>query len=201
MVSNPAGQVYHRFGAGKSSYLIVGENTGSAVQLKGEWSPWIRVLPSAQQWDIRLESITVRNKTYGINKDIMLDSGTSYSYFPAPACEALNEALDGRLRSNSSTRIYPRNQPNETIKFQFNGLSVERCFSDMLDPRPNTESDPTGGPSTKPTFKPIGTLTRLGVDLEICILGNGGSEWRLEGTMSEDIWLSSNLASGQICNG
>lgn len=99
-------------------------------------------------------------------------AGTSYSYFPAPACEALDEALDGRLRSNSSTRIYPRNQPNETIKFQFNGLSVERGFSDMLDPRPNTESDSTGGPSAKPTFKPIGTLTRLGIDLEICILGN-----------------------------
>src|ERR1700761_7381350 len=99
-------------------------------------------------------------------------AGTSYSYLPAIACEALDEALDGRLRSNSSTRIYPRNQPSETIKFQFNGLSVYRGFSEMLDPRPNTESDSTGGPSAEPTFKPIGTLTRLGVDLEICILGN-----------------------------
>lgn len=105
-------------------------------------------------------------------EDSSMFAGTSYSYLRTQACEALDEALGGRVRSNSSTRIYPRNQPNETIKFQFNGLSVERGFSDMLDPRPNTESDPTGGPSAKPTFKPIGTLTRVGVDLEICILGN-----------------------------
>ncbi|KAJ7723109.1 hypothetical protein B0H14DRAFT_2641984 [Mycena olivaceomarginata] len=38
-------------------------------------------------------------------------SCTSYSYLPAQACEALDEALGGQVQSNSSTRIYPRNQP------------------------------------------------------------------------------------------
>jgi hypothetical protein len=101
----------------------------------------------------------------------LIFAGTLYSYLPAPACEALDDALDGRLRSNSSTRMYPRKQPNETIKFRINGVSVYRGFSDMLDPHPNTESE-RGEPSAKPTFKPIGTLSHHGVDVEICILGN-----------------------------
>ncbi|KAJ7469823.1 aspartic peptidase domain-containing protein [Mycena galericulata] len=157
----------------RRSYLIVGENTaGGAVRLRGEWSSWIQVLPSARQWEIRLESITIRETTIEVGRTVMLDSGTSYCYLPSPACDALGKALDGRPASNSSTHIYPRTQPSETIKFQFNGLSVERGFSDMLDPRPNTTPDPNHGPCAKPIFKPAGALADLGTNREVCILGN-----------------------------
>ncbi|KAJ7483961.1 hypothetical protein B0H11DRAFT_2192943 [Mycena galericulata] len=156
------------------SYLIVGENTaGGVVRLRGECqSSWIQVLPSARQWEIRLESITIRETTIEVGRTVMLDSGTSYCYLPSPACDALDKALDGRPASNSSTHIYPPTQPSETIKFHFNGISVERGFSDMLDPRPNTTPDPNHGPSAKPIFKPAGALADLGTNREVCILGN-----------------------------
>ncbi|KAJ7868395.1 hypothetical protein B0H14DRAFT_2572417 [Mycena olivaceomarginata] len=80
----------------RKSFLIVGDNAGSAVQVNGQWSPWIKLVPSARYWTIHLKSLTIGEETHNIDRDVILDSGTTYSFFPTDACESLDIALGGR---------------------------------------------------------------------------------------------------------
>ncbi|KAJ7488663.1 aspartic peptidase domain-containing protein [Mycena galericulata] len=160
----------------RKSYLTIGDNTGTAVQLNGVWSPWIPVVESSTHWVIRLESLVIGEETHDIQWNAIIDSGTTFSYLPDVACQRLHAALGGAQTEWGSSRVlYRRNQPsNKTVNFKFSGVQIIRCLADLLDPRINTFEDAQGEAAAYSAFKPMGTVT-FNVPEESrghCILGN-----------------------------
>lgn len=109
-----------------------------------------------------MDALTIGDKTQKIKKDTVIDSGllslilvcrpgssmlalptntahagTTFSYLTVDAFKWLNETLGGRYSPRDPNMLYPAEQGNEMMKFNFESFSVARRLSDMLDPRPN----------------------------------------------------------------
>ncbi|KAJ7835235.1 hypothetical protein B0H14DRAFT_3707062 [Mycena olivaceomarginata] len=136
----------------QKSYLIVGDNAGSTL--------------------LSLKSLTIGEKTHKIMKDTVIDSGTTLFYLTVDAFKWLDETLGGRYSLHGHNMVYPTEQGDEMIKFNFETFSVTRRLSDMLDPRPNARVKIEGQSFAYGAFKPMGSL-QLGSSLATCcLLGN-----------------------------
>ncbi|KAJ7726426.1 aspartic peptidase domain-containing protein [Mycena maculata] len=174
----------------QTSYLIVGDNTGTAVQLNGAWSAWIPAVSSSMHWMINLESLVIGDETHDMNLRTIIDTGvwtfsdslnfsnegylfagTTYSYLPRAACEFLHKALGGQGELSSKS-LYARVQQNMTVNFKFSGVHIVHGLADLLDPRPNTGQGVQGGPSAYGAFKPMRTAIFERIPQQCCILGN-----------------------------
>ncbi|KAJ7744796.1 aspartic peptidase domain-containing protein [Mycena maculata] len=158
----------------QKSYLVIGENTGSAVQVNGVWSPWIPVVESSAHWNIHLESLTIGDDTEPIQLNAILDTGTTYSFFPNVVCQKLDGALGGGQKQPGSSKVlYRRRQRvDKMVDFEFStGGRIRRCLEDFLDPRLNTFVDVQGEAAAYPAFKPM-HISGDKSSSERCILGN-----------------------------
>lgn len=100
-------------------------------------------------------------------------TGTTFSYLTVDAFKWLDETLGGRYSPHGHDMVYPAEQGNETIKFNFETFSVTHlALIDMLDPRPNARVKIECQSFTYGAFKHMGSL-QLGSSLATCcLLGN-----------------------------
>jgi hypothetical protein len=98
--------------------------------------------------------------------------GTTLSYLTVDAFKWLDKTLGGHYSPHGHNMVYPTEQGDEMIKFNFETFSVTRRLSDMLDPRPNARVKIEGQSFAYGAFKPMGSL-QLGSSLATCcLLGN-----------------------------
>ncbi|KAJ7200731.1 aspartic peptidase domain-containing protein [Mycena haematopus] len=158
----------------RKSFLVIGDNTGTVFQLDGAWSGWNSVVESSSHWIIRLETLVIADQTYTVGLNAIIDSGTTYSYFPENICQALDTALGGAQQElGSSNVLYRREQPIQTVRFDFGSTAMAYPLAMLLDPRPNTTSNAHGEACAYPAFKTANTLTLKGaLKKKYCVLGN-----------------------------
>lgn len=82
--------------------------------------------------DITLESLDVDGKEYSLSKSAMLDTGTSWNFFPDEIVDDISDRLGAKINDDGD-RVIDCNQPTDKyITFNFGTQEIQLTYADFV---------------------------------------------------------------------
>lgn len=100
---------------------------------KAKFSGKLISLPmsSDAELSVNLQSATFGGQTVNIQTSVLLDSGTTLSYLPSALVQLLAKKM-GATYNNGSYQVPCNGQTNQTLDYNFNGVTIKVPYSDLI---------------------------------------------------------------------
>ncbi|KAJ7177465.1 aspartic peptidase domain-containing protein [Mycena crocata] len=122
----------------QKSFMVIGDPTRSVTTVLRSWTPWVATV-SHTNWAIHLRSINIAGDTYPVAQNVIIDTGSAFSYLPQRTVDWLQGKLGGKL-DEQELLIFPRDPLIKTVTFDFHDLgSIEVDSRWILDGRNHPE--------------------------------------------------------------
>lgn len=99
---------------------------------KAKYSGELTTLPMPDSYlSVNLQSVSYYGEDVTVNTSVVMDSGTTLTYLPQAVVQLLVEKLGGTA-SGSHYKIPCTANTNQTLDFQFEGVTIKVPYSDLL---------------------------------------------------------------------
>ncbi|KAJ7174146.1 aspartic peptidase domain-containing protein [Mycena crocata] len=137
----------------QKSFMVIGDPTPSLTAVLRSWTPWVATV-SRTSWAIHLCSIKIAGETYRVAENVILDTGTAFSYLPQETIDWLLVKLGGKLDQHG-VPIFPQvpDPASRAVTFEFDNMGyIELDIRWILDGR-NAPERINGQLASKSMFK------------------------------------------------